>query len=196
MSDTNANIRSWRDIKGPFSDEDVRFVQRVCDNIKGGHVVELGCLRGRSTAAMAEVCAANETKLTTVDNFKGGELGGRSTVVQQKEDAKSQFLTNMASCGFGDLVELIHGDSAESTSQFEDQSVDFCFIDADHREEYVARDIAAWWPKIRLGGCIGGHDFGNERQGVGAAVTTFARGQSLPVERHGRCWLIRKDSQT
>ena len=39
-----------------------------------------------------------------------------------------------------------------------DSSVDFVFVDADHTEEAVARDIAAWTPKVRLGGLIAGHD--------------------------------------
>ena len=39
-----------------------------------------------------------------------------------------------------------------------DASVDFVFVDADHTEEAVARDIATWTPKVRPGGLIAGHD--------------------------------------
>jgi predicted O-methyltransferase YrrM len=39
-----------------------------------------------------------------------------------------------------------------------DASVDFVFVDADHTEEAVARDIATWTPKVRPGGLIAGHN--------------------------------------
>lgn len=42
-----------------------------------------------------------------------------------------------------------------------DESVDFCFIDADHSKEGCLRDIRAWLPKIKRGpdAWIGGHDY-------------------------------------
>lgn len=39
-----------------------------------------------------------------------------------------------------------------------DGSLDFVFIDADHSEESVKRDIANWAPKVRKGGLLSGHD--------------------------------------
>lgn len=39
-----------------------------------------------------------------------------------------------------------------------DQSLDLVFIDGDHAA--VGRDIIAWFPKIRVGGVICGHDYG------------------------------------
>lgn len=40
----------------------------------------------------------------------------------------------------------------------EDESLDFIFIDADHSEEAVRRDIENWSPKVQTGGAIIGHD--------------------------------------
>lgn len=39
------------------------------------------------------------------------------------------------------------------------QSLDFAFIDANHAYEYVKEDILLWWPKVRVGGLISGHDY-------------------------------------
>ncbi len=39
-----------------------------------------------------------------------------------------------------------------------DNSLDFIFIDADHSEEGVRKDIEMWSPKVREGGMIIGHD--------------------------------------
>ena len=40
-----------------------------------------------------------------------------------------------------------------------DHSLDFVFIDADHGFEAVQNDIDFWWPKIRGGGILCGHDY-------------------------------------
>jgi hypothetical protein len=45
------------------------------------------------------------------------------------------------------------------------------FIDADHTHRGVEADIRAWWPKIRRGGMLLGHDFQPAFPGVQRAVT-------------------------
>lgn len=42
-----------------------------------------------------------------------------------------------------------------------DASLDFVFIDANHRKAFVLDDLAAWTPKVRAGGIIAGHDYGS-----------------------------------
>lgn len=38
-------------------------------------------------------------------------------------------------------------------------SLDYVYIDGDHRYKSVMRDIVVWWPKVRPGGILAGHDF-------------------------------------
>lgn len=71
--------------------------------------------------------------------------------------------------------ELRIGDSAAEAAKFEDESVDVAYIDDDHSLDGARRSIAAWYPKVRVGGILGGHD--QEYPGVGTAVREF-------VERH------------
>jgi len=66
-------------------------------------------------------------------------------------------------------LDVIKMDSQRSADLFHDQSVDFCFIDACHRYEAVKADLAAWWPKIKPGGVLAGHDLDYEP--VARAVT-------------------------
>lgn len=54
---------------------------------------------------------------------------------------------------------LIKGYSADVVKQFEDESLDFVFIDGNHIFEYVVEDIALWSKKVRKGGIVYGHDF-------------------------------------
>ena len=66
----------------------------------------------------------------------------------------------------------------EAASLFENGSLDFVFLDADHSFESVWQDLRVWYPKIRIGGILAGHDFldgelpeGN--LGVESAVSMF-----------------------
>lgn len=49
--------------------------------------------------------------------------------------------------------------SAEANALFDDGSLDFVYIDGDHSEMAVFNDLRWWWPKLRDGGIIAGHDW-------------------------------------
>ena len=72
----------------------------------------------------------------------------------------------------------------DAAGSFEDGSLDFVFVDGDHRTESVLRDIAAWRPKIRPGGMLCGHDVGwpSVRAAIEQAVPDYT-----PVGHDG-CW--------
>jgi hypothetical protein len=58
-------------------------------------------------------------------------------------------------------VDIIVDFSVEAAKQFEDGYFDFVYIDASHTYEAVVADLEAWYPKIRKGGMIAGHDYHN-----------------------------------
>jgi len=72
---------------------------------------------------------------------------------------------------------LIKKWSSEAVKDFEDESLDFVFIDGNHALEYVIEDIAKWSKKVRKGGIISGHDYfrgkGKNLMHVKDAVNTW-----------------------
>jgi hypothetical protein len=50
--------------------------------------------------------------------------------------------------------------SLEAAKEFPDESLDFCYLDGNHSYQAVKEDIEAWYPKVKIGGLIGGDDFG------------------------------------
>jgi hypothetical protein len=56
---------------------------------------------------------------------------------------------------------LVQADSVEGATTIPDHSLDFAFIDDDHSRSGCERSIKAWFPKIKPGGWIGGHDYGH-----------------------------------
>jgi hypothetical protein len=54
---------------------------------------------------------------------------------------------------------LIRKKSMAALSEFEDESLDFVYIDGNHEFMYVLNDIHEWSKKVKKGGCICGHDY-------------------------------------
>ncbi len=49
--------------------------------------------------------------------------------------------------------------SCYAAKNFLDGTIDFVYIDGKHSYEDVKTDINAWWPKVRIGGVLCGHDY-------------------------------------
>lgn len=69
---------------------------------------------------------------------------------------------------------LIKATSIDAARDIPDNSLDFVYIDADHRFDYVMEDIIAWARKVRSGGIVSGHDYYRFRNaGVVPAVDVY-----------------------
>jgi len=98
-------------------------------------------------------------------------------------------------------VEIRRGWSVEMAATFRDMELDWIYLDADHREESVLADLKAWYPKVRVGGMLSGHDYFNSpgwenHHGVKAAVDAFfgCRIVSLTTEfQYEHSWYIIKE---
>lgn len=78
---------------------------------------------------------------------------------------------------FKDRFLILRGLSVEMSKCVEDNSLGFINIDCDHSYEGVKADIAAWWPKLKIGGVMAFHDYEMTHYGVKQAVTEFAKGK-------------------
>jgi hypothetical protein len=54
--------------------------------------------------------------------------------------------------------------SLAAAPRIPDGSLDFVYIDSNHRAEFVQQDLNAWVPKVRVGGIVAGHDYGNHKK--------------------------------
>lgn len=75
---------------------------------------------------------------------------------------------------------LIRKPSALAALDIPDGSLDFVYIDADHRFDYVMQDLIVWAPKVRHGGIVSGHDYYRFRNaGVVDAVDAYTRAHDI-----------------
>jgi hypothetical protein len=109
----------------------------------------------------------------------------KSNVSQSKherlyEDTKKRLAP------FGPRSEIWRLTSVRAAKRVHDRSIDFVYIDARHDYESVLEDLRAWFPKVRTGGIISGHDYvtGSFPQGefgVSKAVDEFFGARNIPV---------------
>jgi len=70
-------------------------------------------------------------------------------------------------------AQLIRKISSDAVLHFRDQDLDFVYIDANHTLESTREDIRLWWPKVKPGGILAGHDYlAGEYAGVNYGVKT------------------------
>lgn len=73
-------------------------------------------------------------------------------------------------------AKLIKGFSHQVFNDIEDESLDFVYLDGDHRFDYVMFDLIVWGNKVRRGGIISGHDYYRFRNGgVVDAVDVYCK---------------------
>lgn len=90
-------------------------------------------------------------------------------------------------------ISMMFTSSEEAARVFAPDTMDFVYIDGDHRYDAVVRDLQLWWDKVRIGGLFCGHDyrrpkvarrhFGTERN-LTTAVQDFAaeKGRELHTD--------------
>ena len=162
-----------------------RFYRDMARRIPdGGSFAEVGCYRGKSLFYfLMEIANAGKTiNATAIDSFIGTETEDTHS------DVKNGFISNMKP--FEGKYGIIEGDSALSAKQFPDKSLDFVFIDADHRYTSVKKDITAWLPKVKSGGIISGHDYGSRCCDVIRAVGEVFGNRVDLSYKDEVCWLV------
>ena len=148
--------------------------------------VEIGVQRGTFSTVLLSGWAGQH--LTCIDpwrSFDPTSYHDTANVEQARQDANFE-ITRQRLAPFGDRASQLRKTSAEAAGDFAEGSLDFAYIDAQHHYEAVVEDIALWWPKVRLGGVLAGHDYldgivSGTDFGVKRAVDEFAQAQGLPV---------------
>jgi predicted O-methyltransferase YrrM len=79
--------------------------------------------------------------------------------IDQEEFERVYAQVREALSPYKDRSLIMRKTSVEAASGFSDGSLDFVYLDGNHRYESVQEDIEAWYPKIKDGGLLAGHDY-------------------------------------
>ena len=154
------------------------------------HLLDLVLERGYRKAAevgVFEGAYSNSILLRTgvdslfcVDPFDGR---GMKDVHRGKIDADDIFpICDARLRKFGNRVEYAKITSEQAADTFLDGDLDFVYIDAKHTKRAIKRDLELWYPKVREGGMIAGHDYKNRGSKlVKQVVDSFFEGEQKEV---------------
>ena len=122
--------------------------------------IEIGTWEGVFSDTLLK--STNCKKLYCVDPYKhfaNNEYPDAINDLTQEQYDNVFLNTNKnLSTKYGERVEFIRLESVNASKMFENNSVDFVYIDGNHDYKYVDADIKAWYPKIKSGGYLCGDD--------------------------------------
>ena len=165
------------------------YKQMVDKFPSNSHFVEVGVWKGMSAAYMAvEIINSNKSiKFDCIDTWDFVE--SQIDIAEELyTDLYKTFLTNIEPVKH--IINPIKSLSWDGAQYYNDQSLDFIFIDAAHDYDSVKKDITAWFPKIKTGGVIAGHDY-TWCDDVKRAVNEYFAGRTI-YETEG-CWVYFND---
>ena len=126
------------------------------NNVK--NMVELGVYRGDFASRLLEECDSIE-KYYMIDPWR--HLNNWNKPANQDDSIFEQFLQETISkTDFAAEKRIIlKGKTTEVADGIPDGELDFAYIDGDHTLKGITIDLIRLFPKIRVGGWIGGDDF-------------------------------------
>jgi hypothetical protein len=120
-----------------------------------GKFVEVGTLHG---GYASEILKTWKGHLYCVDPWRNQE---KTVYNDQANDQDMDAVWAEVNAGIGrnPNCTLIRMMGLNAVGKFADGELDGVYIDANHAVGAVRDDIAAWWPKVKIGGIVSGHDF-------------------------------------
>lgn len=127
---------------------------RELDFITG---VEVGVERGEYSKMICEM--NTQMKVWGVDPYEKYE-GYREYNSQSDMDTLYEIMLEKMSSYINEKqYQIIRKKSVDALESFEDNSLDFVYIDGNHETDYPLSDIEGWIKKVKRGGILAGHDY-------------------------------------
>lgn len=164
----------------------------LAEQMKARTFVEVGCKAGGTTAYLLDHIP--ELRAIAIDPWAPMPNEAEDYTDHDFVQIERDFWKNIGE--HRDRVEMLRMTSAASAASMCIRTVlpppDIVFIDAGHDYDSCLYDINAWYPIVRDGGYLCGHDYQQKFPGVMRAVA-----QSFPLLRVAVCpdsvWVVQKE---
>lgn len=164
-------------------------VAGLCHSVQALNFAEVGCKDGRTTGHVLSEC----------QNVHAVAIDPWAPLPNEAEDYTDHDFKKIENAFWERIgankarVDMLRMTSLEAAEKLKDQLFDVVFIDAGHDYESAMADIVVWWPLVREGGFLCGHDFQQKFPGVMKAVA-----ENFPLMRVGICpdsmWVVQKSA--
>lgn len=144
--------------------------------------IEIGTRHGYYAIEMVKRC--DRLTLYTVDSFEPFSKANPSpkgkNATHNEREAEFIFQDTKSRLEPFKNITLLHKTSVEASKDFPDKYFDYVYIDGGHDSVNVIQDLEAWYPKVKSGGLLAGHDF--HMAEVRISLFTFCFEKNLGVQ--------------
>ena len=138
----------------------------------GGIGAEIGVDWGTFSLRIMELAKPRLMYLVDCWEIQSSEVYGSDPANTQQDVKYRQCLQRYTT---DERFRMVKAYSLEAAEVFPDGYFDWLYIDANHLQAY--QDCCAWWPKVKTGGIIAGHDYyDKEPFRVRTALCRFVNG--------------------
>ena len=148
---------------------------------------EIGVRYGENAEYLLDVLDIN--RLYLIDPYDAYE--------EYQEDWNNEMMTEAERIA---QMKLGNTDAGRFVKKYSDDAIadlpdnlDFVYIDGNHEYEYVKNDLSNYYPVVKKGGILAGHDYTKSWPGVVEAVNEFTHERGLEVTKDlWGDWFIQK----
>lgn len=138
-----------------LNQERIPVITDILNDINAKKGVEIGVFKGQFTKQLLENWGGT---MYMIDPWRPlGDEYIDSSNHREHMDAFERTMENIS--GYENRAFMLRGLGEELVNIFEDDSLDFVYIDGNHAYDYVVQDMKLWWPKLKKGGLFAGHDY-------------------------------------
>ncbi|XPV75494.1 MAG: class I SAM-dependent methyltransferase [Desulfovibrio sp.] len=185
QSQVHESMISINEVDGWMSGGDVEYLHGLAAGLpEGGRILEIGSFMGLSSATMGTAMLGRrnmDARLYCVDTWEGSVEHQDMDVIKESK-MYDVFQRNIRSAHIQDFIIPMRMDSVTASKKFRDETLDAVFIDGDHRYEGVLADLRSWYPKVKSGGIVIGHDLDPDSD-VERAITDFGKEMQIGWEK-------------
>jgi SAM-dependent methyltransferase len=174
-----------------------RHIRSLCNIVEGlGREVVTGVEVGVWRGELSEALLRQYPKLglVMVDPWLPNE---DDPITLQHDIREAQEIALARTAFAADRRTMLETTSLNAAAGLSNFRFDFVFIDACHQYRFVKEDIQAWWPLVKPGGILCGHDYRQNKRkdwGVVQAVDEFAASYNREViKMPGNVWWVFKE---
>ena len=164
-----------------------KFVER---KPRDAVAAEIGVLHGGFSLLALEYAKPREYHMIDCWKQQTGEYANDPSNYSQNEmnkmyrSVKDKFQRYERDDGVFPDVHIHRKYSSDAVTSFPDNHFDWVYIDADHTYKGIKADLGLWWPKVKPGGFLAGHDYHEKASWVQVkkAVDEFLKDNDLKLE--------------
>ena len=155
---------------------------------------EIGVNKGHFSKWICYKMRRNKPKLFLIDPYKSYKEYSEYLDQNEMDSIYEEAKTRLAEFN----VEFVKKMSMDAVKDFNDNSLDFVFIDSNHDFQFVVNDIAEWSKKVKPGGIVSGHDYSGYMFQVREAVDGWTTSRKIKpwflTEKHA-CWFYIRNAE-